>query len=56
MTVEVKKVETLTTAGLSLQRDIFEALIAANMETITREEQYAKRVQDIATLAARFKI
>jgi len=48
MAKQVARAEALTVAGLIMQRDIFDAMIAVNMETITRQEEYAKEVQKIA--------
>ena len=48
MSDQVATAEALITAGLTMQRDIFDAMNAVNMETITLEERYAKEVQKIA--------
>ena len=49
MAVQVADAEALITAGLTMQRDILDAMNAVNLETLTREKEYADNVQKIAS-------
>jgi len=49
MAKQVATAEALITAGLSMQRDILEAMNAVNLETLTKEKSWADQVQTIAT-------
>ena len=49
MSKQVATAESLITAGLSMQRDILDAMNAVNLETITKEQKWADEVQRIAT-------
>ena len=47
MSKQVATAEALTKAGLSLQRDVFDAMTSVHLETITKEKKYADEVQAI---------
>ena len=44
---QIANAEALISAGLAMQRDIYDAIIAVSKETITRDEHWAKEVQRI---------
>ncbi|MCL2743481.1 MAG: hypothetical protein FWE67_06500, partial [Planctomycetaceae bacterium] len=48
MAAKVANAEALITAGLTMQRDILDAMNAVNLETITLEKEHADEVRRIA--------